>query len=68
MWIVARRAAKAALALTETATFFHLFHLPNEFGLLLLRKSVHCEEIDQWKPRTIFEFVAAETIDPVVAL
>ena len=68
MGVVARRAAKAALALAETATFFHLFHLPYEFSLLLFRQAVDREEIDQRKPRTIFEFVAAEAIDPVVAL
>ena len=68
MGVVARRAAQAALALPVAATFFHLFHLPNEFSLLLVRKAVDREEIDQRKSRTIFEFVAAEPIDPMVAL
>ena len=68
MGVVARRAAKTTLALAITATLFHLFHLPDEPGLLLVRSAVYGKEFDQRQPRTIIELVAADTIDPVVAL
>ena len=68
MGVVARRTAETALALAETATFLHLFHLPDELGLLAVRAGVDREEVDQRKARTKLEFVAANTIDPVIAL
>ena len=68
MGVVARRTAKTALARAKAATPFHLFHLPDELGLLLLLTAVDREEFDQRKPRTIIEHAAARTLDPAVAL
>ena len=68
MGVVARRAAETALALAETPTFLHLFHLPDELGLVVVRAGKYREEVDQRKARTKLGFVAANTIDPVITL
>ena len=68
MRVVARRAAEASLARLVTLTFFHLFDLSDEPGLLQLRAAIDREELDQRQARSKIEQVAADSSDPVIAL